>query len=192
MLNADPRYFQDTQLLHKIPYSEAIELAFYGASVIHPKTLQPLQQKEIPLYVRSFVNPTAEGSAVCNVPELDPKVPCFILKQQQVLLSLSSRDFSFIMEEGISYIFNSLHKAQMKVSVIQNTAISFSVCVDNKFDTLPMLLELLEERFKVSVTENVTLFTIRHATEAAVNKVIDQKEVLLQQVAANTVQVVVR
>ena len=192
VLNADPRYFQDTQLLHKIPYSEAIELAFYGASVIHPKTLQPLQQKEIPLYVRSFVNPTAEGSAVCNVPELDPKVPCFILKQQQVLLSLSSRDFSFIMEEGISYIFNSLHKAQMKVSVIQNTAISFSVCVDNKFDTLPMLLELLEERFKVSVTENVTLFTIRHATEAAVNKVIDQKEVLLQQVAANTVQVVVR
>ena len=129
---------------------------------------------------------------MCNVPELDPKVPCFILKQQQVLLSLSSRDFSFIMEEGISYIFNSLHKAQMKVSVIQNTAISFSVCVDNKFDTLPMLLELLEERFKVSVTENVTLFTIRHATEAAVNKVIDQKEVLLQQVAANTVQVVVR
>ena len=129
---------------------------------------------------------------MCNVPELDPKVPCFILKQQQVLLSLSSRDFSFIMEEGISYIFNSLHKAQMKVSVIQNTAISFSVCVDNKFDTLPMLLELLEERFKVSVTENVTLFTIRHATEAAVNKVIDQKEVLLQQVAANTVQVVVK
>lgn len=192
VLNADPRYFQDTQLLHKIPYSEAIELAFYGASVIHPKTLQPLQQKEIPLYVRSFVNPTAEGSAVCNVPELDPKVPCFILKQQQVLLSLSSRDFSFIMEEGISYIFNSLHKAQMKVSVIQNTAISFSVCVENKFDTLPMLLELLEERFKVSVTENVTLFTIRHATEAAVNKVIDQKEVLLQQVAANTVQVVVK
>ena len=158
VLNADPRYFQDTQLLHKIPYSEAIELA----------------------------------SAVCNVASLEPKVPCFILKQQQVLLSLSSRDFSFIMEEGISYIFNSLHKAQMKVSVIQNTAISFSVCVDNKFDTLPMLLELLEERFKVSVTENVTLFTIRHATEAAVNKVIDQKEVLLQQVAANTVQVVVR
>ena len=96
------------------------------------------------------------------------------------------------MEEGIRYIFNSLHKAQMKVSVIQNTAISFSVCVDTKFDTLPMLLDLLEERFKVSVTENVTLFTIRHATEAAVNKVIDQKEVLLQQVAANTVQVVVK
>ena len=132
VLNADPRYFQHTELLHKIPYKEAIELAFYGASVIHPKTLQPLQQKEIPLYVRSFLNPTAEGSAVCNVAELSPKVPCFILKKEQILLSLSSLDFSFIMEEGISYIFKNLHKTKMKVSVIQNSAISFSVCVDNK------------------------------------------------------------
>ena len=103
--------------------------------------------------MRSFVNPTEEGSAVCNVASLEPKVPCFILKKDQILLSLSSRDFSFIMEEGISYIFKSLHKAQMKVSVIQNSAISFSVCVENKFDTLPELLEKLEERFKVSVTE---------------------------------------
>ena len=192
VLNADPRYFQHTQLLNQIPYKEAIELAFYGASVIHPKTLQPLQQKEIPLYVRSFVNPTAEGSAVCNVAELTPKVPCFILKKDQILLSLSSRDFSFIMEEGISYIFKSLHKAQMKVSVIQNSAISFSVCVDNKFDTLTELLEKLEERFKVSVTEKVTLYTIRHATPEAIQEIETGKEVLLKQVAQNTVQIVVK
>ena len=191
VLNADPRYFQHTQLLHKIPYQEAIELAFYGASVIHPKTLQPLQQKEIPLYVRSFVNPTEEGSAVCNVASLEPKVPCFILKKDQILLSLSSRDFSFIMEEGISYIFKSLHKAQMKVSVIQNSAISFSVCVENKFDTLPELLEKLEERFKVSVTEGVTLYTIRHATEAAINEVATGKNVLLKQVSSDTVQMII-
>jgi len=191
VLNADPRYFQHTQLLHKIPYQEAIELAFYGASVIHPKTLQPLQQKEIPLYVRSFVNPTEEGSAVCNVASLEPKVPCFILKKDQILLSLSSRDFSFIMEEGISYIFKSLHKAQMKVSVIQNSAISFSVCVENKFDTLPELLEKLEERFKVSVTEGVTLYTIRHATEAAINEVAAGKNVLLKQVSSDTVQMII-
>ena len=188
---ADPRYFQHTQLLRKIPYQEAIELAFYGASVIHPKTLQPLQQKEIPLYVRSFVNPTEEGSAVCNVAALEPKVPCFILKKDQILLSLSSRDFSFIMEEGISYIFKSLHKAQMKVSVIQNSAISFSVCVENKFDTLPELLEKLEERFKVSVTEGVTLYTIRHATEAAINEVAAGKNVLLKQVSSDTVQMII-
>ncbi|AVM50316.1 aspartate kinase [Capnocytophaga sp. oral taxon 878] len=192
VLNADPRYFQHTQLLHKIPYKEAIELAFYGASVIHPKTLQPLQQKEIPLYVRSFVNPTAAGSAVCNTPELTPKVPCFILKKDQILLSFSSRDFSFIMEEGISYIFNSLHKYQMKVSVIQNSAISFSVCVDNKFDTLPQLLEKLEERFKVSVTQKVTLYTIRHATPEAIQEIETGKEVLLKQVAQDTVQIVVK
>jgi hypothetical protein len=191
VLNADPRYFQHTQLLRKIPYQEAIELAFYGASVIHPKTLQPLQQKEIPLYVRSFVNPTEEGSAVCNVATLEPKVPCFILKKDQILLSLSSRDFSFIMEEGISYIFKSLHKAQMKVSVIQNSAISFSVCVENKFDTLPELLEKLEERFKVSVTEGVTLYTIRHATEAAINEVAAGKNVLLKQVSSDTVQMII-
>jgi len=191
VLNADPRYFQHTQLLRKIPYQEAIELAFYGASVIHPKTLQPLQQKEIPLYVRSFVNPTEEGSAVCNVASLEPKVPCFILKKEQILLSLSSRDFSFIMEEGISYIFKSLHKAQMKVSVIQNSAISFSVCVENKFDTLPELLEKLEERFKVSVTEGVTLYTIRHATEAAINEVATGKNVLLKQVSSDTVQMII-
>ena len=191
VLNADPRYFQHTQLLRKIPYQEAIELAFYGASVIHPKTLQPLQQKEIPLYVRSFVNPTEEGSAVCNVASLEPKVPCFILKKDQILLSLSSRDFSFIMEEGISYIFKSLHKAQMKVSVIQNSAISFSVCIENKFDTLPELLEKLEERFKVSVTEGVTLYTIRHATEAAIAEVAAGKNVLLKQVSSDTVQMII-
>ncbi len=141
--------------------------------------------------MRSFVNPTEEGSAVCNVASLEPKVPCFILKKDQILLSLSSRDFSFIMEEGISYIFKSLHKAQMKVSVIQNSAISFSVCVENKFDTLPELLEKLEERFKVSVTEGVTLYTIRHATEAAINEVAAGKNVLLKQVSSDTVQMII-
>lgn len=192
VLNADPRYFQHTQLLHKIPYKEAIELAFYGASVIHPKTLQPLQQKEIPLYVRSFISPTDVGSAVCNVVALEPKIPCFILKKDQILLSLSSRDFSFIMEEGISYIFKTLHKTQMKVSVIQNSAISFSVCIENKFDTLPLLLEKLEERFKVSVIENVILYTIRHATLEAIKEVEANKEVLLKQVTSDTVQIVVK
>nr|WP_314286906.1 aspartate kinase [uncultured Capnocytophaga sp.] len=192
VLNADPRYFQHTQLLHKIPYKEAIELAFYGASVIHPKTLQPLQQKEIPLYVRSFISPTDVGSAVCNVATLEPKIPCFILKKDQILLSLSSRDFSFIMEEGISYIFKTLHKTQMKVSVIQNSAISFSVCIENKFDTLPLLLEKLEERFKVSVIENVILYTIRHATLEAIKEVETNKEVLLKQVTSDTVQIVVK
>lgn len=191
VLNADPRYFEKTELLHKIPYKEAIELAFYGASVIHPKTLQPLQRKEIPLYVKSFVNPSESGSSVCNVSELEPKVPCFILKQEQVLISLSSLDFSFIMEENISYIFKQLHDAKMKVSVIQNSAISFSVCVDNKFDTLSDLLEKLEGKFKVSVCQNAKLYTIRHATDASIKAIEQDKEVLLKQVLGDTVQLVV-
>lgn len=191
VLNADPRYFEKTELLHRIPYKEAIELAFYGASVIHPKTLQPLQRKEIPLYVKSFVNPSESGSSVCNVSELEPKVPCFILKQEQVLISLSSLDFSFIMEENISYIFKQLHDAKMKVSVIQNSAISFSVCVDNKFDTLSDLLEKLEGKFKVSVCQNAKLYTIRHATDASIKAIEQDKEVLLKQVLGDTVQLVV-
>lgn len=191
VLNADPRYFDKTELLHKIPYKEAIELAFYGASVIHPKTLQPLQRKEIPLYVKSFLNPTEAGSCVCNVTELEPKVPCFILKKEQVVISLSSLDFSFIMEENISYIFKLLHDAKMKVSMIQNSAISFSVCVDNKFDTLAGLVEKLEEKFKVSVYENTDLYTIRHATEESIKEIEANKQVLLKQVLQNTVQIVV-
>lgn len=191
VLNADPRYFEKTELLHRIPYKEAIELAFYGASVIHPKTLQPLQRKEIPLYVKSFVNPSESGSSVCNVSELEPKVPCFILKQEQVLISLSSLDFSFIMEENISYIFKQLHDAKMKVSVIQNSAISFSVCVDNKFDTLSDLLEKLEGKFKVSVCQNAKLYTVRHATDASIKAIEQDKEVLLKQVLGDTVQLVV-
>ena len=191
VLNADPRYFEKTELLHKIPYKEAIELAFYGASVIHPKTLQPLQNKEIPLFVKSFINPVAEGTAVCNVSELEPKVPCFILKKNQVLISLSSLDFSFIVEDNISYIFKLLCEAKMKVSLIQNSAISFSVCVDNKFDTLSDLIEKLKEKFKVSVFENVDLYTIRHADDKSVEKTQKNKDVLLKQVLQHTVQMVI-
>ena len=191
VLNADPRYFEKTELLHKIPYKEAIELAFYGASVIHPKTLQPLQNKEIPLFVKSFINPVAEGTAVCNVSELEPKVPCFILKKNQVLISLSSLDFSFIVEDNISYIFKLLCEAKMKVSLIQNSAISFSVCVDNKFDSLSDLIEKLKEKFKVSVFENVDLYTIRHADDKSVEKIQKNKDVLLKQVLQHTVQMVI-
>ncbi|MDO4228351.1 MAG: aspartate kinase [Capnocytophaga sp.] len=191
VLNADPRYFEKTELLHKIPYKEAIELAFYGASVIHPKTLQPLQRKEIPLFVKSFVNPTEAGSSVCNVAELEPKVPCFILKKEQVVISLSSLDFSFIVEDNISYIFKLLHDAKMKVSMIQNSAISFSVCVDNKFDTLAGLVEKLQEKFKVSVYENADLYTVRHATEQSIKELEKNKHVLLKQVLQDTVQIVV-
>src|SRR5690606_38271427 len=149
VLNADPRYFENGELLHKISYREAIELAFYGASVIHPKTLQPLQRKEIPLYVKSFANPTSDGTAVMKGESISPKVPCFIVKKGLVLMKLSSLDFSFIVEENISEIFKLFHNNRMKVDLIQNSAISFSVCVDNKFNQLDGLLNMLKSKFKV-------------------------------------------
>ena len=143
------------------------------------------------MFVKSFINPVAEGTAVCNVSELEPKVPCFILKKNQVLISLSSLDFSFIVEDNISYIFKLLCETKMKVSLIQNSAISFSVCVDNKFDTLSDLIEKLKEKFKVSVFENVDLYTIRHADDKSVEKIQKNKDVLLKQVLQHTVQMVI-
>jgi len=190
VLNGDPRVFNNTVLLHKIPYEEAIELAFYGASVIHPKTLQPLQRKEIPLYVKSFMNPTATGTMVSNVTSLVPKVPCYIVKKNQVLISLSSLDFSFMVEDNIAEVFQLLSTYKLKVDLIQNSAISFSVCVDNKFNGLEKFVKVLKGKFKVDVTIGVSLYTIRHFTQGALNKFQEDKTVLLKQVAQNTVQLV--
>lgn len=190
VLNADPRYFENTQLLNEIPYMEAIELAFYGASVIHPKTLQPLQRKEIPLHVKSFLNPTAPGTSVSKGKVLNPHVPCFIVKKGQVLISLSSLDFSFIVEDNISEIFRLLSEAKMKVDVIQNSAISFSVCVENKFNTLYSLLEKLKGKFKIECYENVSLYTVRHVNTQALKEIEEGKEILLRQRLQDTVQIV--
>ena len=192
VLNADPRYFENSQLLNKISYREAIELAFYGASVIHPKTLQPLQGKEIPLYVKSFLKPENPGTMVGKGMGLEPDVPCFIVKKDQVLISLSSLDFSYIVEENISEIFNLLHQYKMKVDVIQNSAISFSVCVDNIYNNLENLLQHLKAKFKVDCQEHVSLYTIRHFNDNAVKQLESDKTVLLKQVTQETVQIVTK
>ena len=192
VLNADPRYFKKTRLLNQISYREAIELAFYGASVIHPKTLQPLQRKEIPLYVKSFINPEADGTCVSKGIGLNPKVPCFIVKKNQVLISLSTLDFSFIVEENISEIFNLLHLYKMKVDVIQNSAISFSVCVDNNYNNLEKLLHHLKAKFKVTCNDNVSLYTIRHYDENAIKSIEKDKTVFLKQLYQETIQIVTK
>lgn len=192
VLNADPRHFENAQLLNKISYREAIELAFYGASVIHPKTLQPLQAKEIPLYVKSFLNPESSGTQIGKNITLEPMIPCFIVKKNQVLISLSSLDFSYIVEENISEIFNLLHTYKMKVDVIQNSAISFSVCIDNIYNNLNKLLQHLKAKFKVNCDENVSLYTIRHYNQAAINQIETGKTVLLKQLTQVTVQIVTK
>lgn len=192
VLNADPRYFEDTILLNQISYHEAIELAFYGASVIHPKTLQPLQRKEIPLYVKSFVNPTLPGTSVSKGADLEPETACFIVKKNQLLVSISSKDFSFIMENQVSDIFKTFGEQHIKVNVIQNAAISFTVCVEDKFGNFEAILEDLSNNFNVTFNENVSLYTIRHFSNEDAKKVIDGKEVLLQQINRETIQIVTK
>jgi aspartate kinase len=192
VMNADPRYFENASLLNQISYREAIELAFYGASVIHPKTLQPLQKKEIPLYVKSFINPLLKGTSVSKGVDLEPQLPCFIVKRNQLLISLSSIDFSFIMEENISEIFGLFHDYKIKVNLIQNSAISFSVCVEDKFGEFNNLNAVLSKKFKVDFEENVTLYTIRHFDDAAAKTVENDKTVLLKQISRETMQVVTK
>jgi aspartate kinase len=192
VLNADPRYFDNAVLLNQISYREAIELAFYGATVIHPKTLQPLQRKEIPLFVKSFINPLLPGTSVSKGADLVPQTSCFIVKKSQLLISLSSLDFSFIMEENISEIFALLHKYKMKVSLIQNSAISFSVCVDDKFSNFAELKSVLSKKFMVTYNDNVSLYTIRHFTETSEAAVTGGKEVLVKQTSRETLQIVTK
>ncbi|MEJ6674126.1 MAG: aspartate kinase [Flavobacteriales bacterium] len=190
VLNADPRVFEDTTLLTQISYEEAIEMAFYGASVIHPKTLQPLERNEIPLLVRSFLNPKEAGTNVSQGAKLVPYIPCFIVKKDQILVSISALDFSFMVENNISYIFQKLHEYQLKVNVIQNSAISFSVCIDNKFKNFESFYNALEKEFKIEVQKSVDLYTVRHFDENAIAFIEAKGTSLLTQVNKETIQIV--
>ena len=192
VLNADPRVFDSTKLLHHISYQEAIELAFYGASVIHPKTLQPLQRKEIPLFVKSFLNPTESGTQVGKGVRMRPEVPCYIVKKELSLLRLSTRDFSFVVEDNISEIFRLLHEHKMSVDLIQNSAISFSVCVNDKYQNMEALLHTLRARFDVQHTPNVTLYTIRQFEKDSADTLLKTYELLLEQRTATTLQLVMK
>ena len=191
VLNADPRYFNKTKLLNKISYEEAIELAFYGASVIHPKTLQPLKKKKIPLFVKSFLSPSKVGTIISKKDNRVKNIPSHIVKWNRVLLKISSKDFSFIVEKKVSLIFSMLSKYKMKVELIQNSAISFSVVLNNKYMKLDELLYELRENFKVSVDNKVSILTIRHFNRNTLKhiKKLNQK-VLLEQRTYKTLQLV--
>ena len=191
VLNADPRYFNKTKLLNKISYEEAIELAFYGASVIHPKTLQPLKNKKIPLFVKSFLSPSSAGTLIFKQDLNVKNIPSHIVKWNRVLLKISSKDFSFIVEKKISLIFSMLSTYKMKVELIQNSAISFTVVLNNKYEGLDKLLGELKKTFKVSVDKQVSLFTIRHFNRNSLKyiKKLNQN-ILLEQRTYKTLQLV--
>ena len=190
LLNADPKFFSNTKLLNQISYSETIELAFYGASIIHPKTLQPLQKKEIPLFVKSFKNPLSNGTVISKGVDINPLVPCYIFKENLILLKISSLDFSFIVEDNISHIFKQLHDFKMKVDVIQNSAITFSVCFFDKYNKINELISNLEGKFKIQIHKNVSLFTIKHFDEKSIKKISNKRKLLLEQRTEKTVKLI--
>jgi len=192
VLNADPREFKETQLLNQISYEETIEMAFYGASVIHPKTIKPIQNKQIPLYVRSFNDLNSPGTKVSSGITIEPIVPCFIVKKNQVLVSISTRDFSFMVEDNISDIFKLLHTYQLRVNLIQNSAISFSVCVDNSFNHFDQFYDEIKLVFKTSFIKGVDLYTVRHFTNNSLNKIHNLGRSILSQINKNTAQIIIQ
>ena len=191
VLNADPRFFEETELLQKISYEEAIEMAFYGASVIHPKTIQPLEQKQIPLFVRSFEDLTKSGTRVSDGTGIYPLVPCFIVKKKQILVSISAKDFSFMVEENISEVFRKLHEYKLKVNLIQNSAISFSVCVEDKYKNFEKFEKDLQGFFNIQSHKNATLYTIRHFDENAITSIKQKGKSLIRQINTETAQLVI-
>ncbi len=191
VMTGDPRKFQNVELLDHISYEEAIEMAYYGASVIHPKTLQPLMQQQIPFYVKSFLEPTKAGTRVGS--GVAPAVAqSFILKENQHLLRIATRDFSFIAEEHLSQIFSLLAKYKVKISLMQNSAISLDLCVDDLYNGIESLLSDLAKDFQTELTREVSLFTIRNANLDELNNLYNGREILLEQVAKRTVQAVLK
>lgn len=192
VLNADPKWFDETQKLSNISYHEAIELAYYGATVIHPKTLKPLQNKNIPLYVKSFVDPNEEGTLINHDTSHDSLISSFIFKVNQILISVSARDLSFIGEGCLSKIFDTFAKHHVKVNMMQNSALSFTICVDNNAQKIPELIEELNARYKVLYNEDVELVTIRHYNQQTIDRVIAKREVIVEQKSRQTARFVIK
>ncbi len=192
VLNADPKFFEDAQKLEQISYHDAIELTYYGATVIHPKTIKPLENKNIPLFVKSFIKPDSSGTIIGKDLPTKPFIPSYIFKSNQVLISIEAKDFSFIAEESLSKIFGIFAKAGVKIHLMQNSAISFSVCVDNDEYVLPGLLNELKKEFRVLYNDNLMLYTIRHYNQFTLDKLSKDRELLLEQRTRNTAQLVVR
>ncbi|HTI57733.1 aspartate kinase [Mucilaginibacter sp.] len=192
ILNADPKFFNDTVKFDELSYTEAIEMTYYGASVIHPKTIKPLQNAKIPLLVKSFNHPDEPGTIIRETAETTFEKPVIILKQNQVLLSISAKDYSFISEMHLSEIFSLFAKNQVKVNIMQTSALSFSVCFDLKYERFEKLLVALAPSFKVKYNEDISLITVRHYKLGALRDLVAGKTVLLEQISRNTAQMVVK
>lgn len=188
LMSADPKRMPNAKKLEQVPYREAIELSYYGASIIHPKTIKPLENKSIPLYVKSFVNPEKEGSVINHTEEVKPLVPNYIFKDKQTLLSVSAKDFSFIVEENLANIFSELSSFGVKVNLIQNSALTFSVCFDQNDYILPRLIESLQQNYNVKYNNDLQLITIRHYTQETIENLNKKGRILIEQKNRVTLQ----
>lgn len=192
MLNADPKWFDNTVKLDSISFKEAIELSYYGATVIHPKTIKPLQNKGIPLYVKSFIDPKADGTVIQESTENDHLIPSFIFKMNQILLSITPKDFSFIVEESLSDIFHRLAAINAKINLMQNSALSFHIALDKDKANPEKLVELFKDTYNVKYNENLELVTIRHFDQATIERVIEGKDIIVEQKTQHTVRFLMR
>lgn len=189
VMTGDPRKFENVHLLSHISYEEAIEMAYYGASVIHPKTLQPLKQKNIPFYVKSFLAPEKSGTKIGNS-DRNQQEESYILKENQILIKISTKDFSFIAEDHISFIFSLLAQNRIKASLIQNSAISLALCLEDKYHQIEGFNQALQETFYTEVTKNASLYTVRHAAMENLQTFYSGKNIVLEQISKNTIQIV--
>lgn len=191
VLNADPKWFDDTIKIDTLKYSDAIELAFYGASVIHPKTIQPLKKKNIPLHVKSFITPESEGTIIGNV-DYSRLIPCFIFKMDQVLIDIYPTDLSFIGEDNFKSIFEILAENSLKVNLMQNTAVHFRLCVNNDPSRIPKVVDELKRLNEVKINGPLELITIRYFDQPTIDRVMVNKELILEQRTQSTIQLLVR
>ncbi|MDB4088140.1 aspartate kinase [Flavobacteriales bacterium] len=192
VLNADPKHFPEATKIDKMSYREAIELSYYGATVIHPKTIKPLENKEISLYVNSFLNPDGEGTVVQKLTTFDALKPSYIFIEDQILVSISPKDFSFIAEDNMSFIFGELSKAKLKVNLVQNSALNLSLCFENDDKKVKQFFESIKGSFIVKYNENVTLLTIRHYSDEVVENMTKDKQIYLEQKSRNTARFILK
>ncbi len=192
LLNADPKIFPNTVPIPNISFKEVIEMAFYGAQVIHPKTIKPLQNKDIPLYVKCFLDKNLPGTCISNTHEVIAYPPIMVLKTKQTLLQVSTRDYSFITEDNLSRIYTLFHACKIKINLIQNAAISFLACIDTQEDKIIQVLQALEQDYEVKRNEDLFLFTVRHYTQHVLDEELKSRTVLLEQRTRQTIQMVVK
>jgi aspartate kinase len=192
VLSGDPKFTEEPIRLEQVSYHDAIELTYYGATVIHPKTIKPLENKHIPLRVRSFLSASEKGTSIGNYQGTKPLVPCFIYKFNQILFSIASKDFSFIAEDGISTVYYLFAKHGVKINLMQNSALSLSICVDNDPHKIPALQEALSKEFRVLYNEGLKLITIRHYYPSTLEQLMKEKIVLIEQRSRQTAQLVIK